>query len=216
MVEREGRVRRSLVRARASYQRAQGRCVRLLSFLCPSSPGADLNVPSVAIAMQLHSRPCQRKPISLTCHSAYVIAFTVGTTVCLTFPFLFQSPLSLKLIEVLSPSCPLVFPAHIPRRRAVRVPMLTRPTKHLTRKLRSCLRKHVGGMNLEATRMGTSCCFKYVPANTVASCPRLHPLPAPVSGSHVTHTPVWTPLCFIHQLRLTPCRPWYCTSTPLF
>jgi hypothetical protein len=51
------------------------------------------------------------------------------------------------------------FPAHI-RRRAVRVPILTRPTKRLTRKLRSCLRKHVGGMNLEATRMGTSCCFK--------------------------------------------------------
>jgi hypothetical protein len=115
-----------------------------------------------------------------------------------------------------SPSCPVAFPAHIRWRRAVRVPMLTRPTKHLTRKLRSCLRKRVGGMNLEATRMGTSCCFKYVPANTVASCPRLHPLTAPVSGSHVTHTPIWAPLCFIHQLRLTPCRPWYCTSTPLF
>jgi hypothetical protein len=51
---------------------------------------------------------------------------------------------------------------------------LTRPTKHLTRKLRSCLRKRVGGMNLEATRMGTPCYFKYVSANTVPSCPRLH------------------------------------------
>lgn len=66
------------------------------------------------------------------------------------------------------------FPAHIWRRRAVRVPVLTRPTTHLTKKLRSCLRKRVGGMNLEATRMGTSCCFKYVSANTVASCPRVY------------------------------------------
>ena len=192
--------------------------VYVSSPLFHSSPGADLNVPSVAIAMQLRSRPCQRKPISLTCHSAYVTASCV-TPVSTVFdfcPFLFQSPLSLKLIEVLSSFCHMVFPAYIPLHRAVRVPMVTRPTKHLTRKLRSCLKKRVGGMNLEATRMGMSCYFKYVPANTVPSCPRLHPLPAPVSGSHVTRTPIWTPLCFIHQLRLTPCRPWYCTSTPLF
>jgi len=35
--------------------------------------GADLSVSSVAIAMQLHSRRCQRKQICLTCPSAYVV-----------------------------------------------------------------------------------------------------------------------------------------------
>jgi hypothetical protein len=146
-----------------------------------------------------------------------VLSYTLGTLVLTIFSVSLSVPSVTETrrgIENLL-SC-TSFPAHI-RRRAVRVLKLTPPTKRLTRKLRNCLRKRVGGMNPEATRMGMSCCFKYVSANTVAVlCPRLHLLPAPVSGSHVTHTPIWIPLCFIHQLRLTPCRPWYCTSTPLF
>ena len=65
-------------------------------------PGADLNVPSVAIAMQLRLRPCRRKPMSLTCHSAYVTAFVPQYCVFDSIS-VFQSPLSLKLIEVLKP-----------------------------------------------------------------------------------------------------------------
>jgi len=37
--------------------------------LSPSAPAADLNILSVAIAMQQRSRPSQRKQISLTCLS---------------------------------------------------------------------------------------------------------------------------------------------------
>jgi hypothetical protein len=147
------------------------------------------------------------------CHG--LVCYAVGT-VCLTFSVSISVPSVAETDRGIEPFLSGGFPAYIRWRRVVRVPMLTRPTMHLTRKLRSYLRKRVGGMSLQVTRMGTSCCFKYVPANTVASCPRLHPLPAPVSGSHVTHTPIRAPLCFIHQLRLTPCRPWYCTSTPLF
>ena len=97
MVEGNGRVGRSPVGARAGYQRAQGHCVRLSS---PSSPGADINVPSVAIVIQLRSRPCRRKPMSLTCHSAYVTAFVPRYCVFDSLS-VFQPPLSLKLIEVL-------------------------------------------------------------------------------------------------------------------
>ena len=171
MVEGKGRVRRSPVRARASYQRAQGRCVRLSS-LCPSSPDADLNVPPVAIAMQLRSRPCQRKPIFLTCRSAYVVVLCVHS-VGAVLDFLSVSVSVPSVAEIdrgIEPFLSHSFLAHIRRRRVVRVPKLTRPTKHLTRKLPSCLRKRVGGMNLEATRMDTPCCSKYASANTVASC----------------------------------------------
>lgn len=51
--------------------------------------------------------------------------------------------------------------AHI-QHRVVPAPRLTRPTRHLTKKSPSCLRKGEDGMNLEVMRTGTFCCFKYV------------------------------------------------------
>ena len=69
--------------------------------------------------------------------------------------------------------------------------MLTRRTKRLTRKSPNCLKKRVGGMNPGATRMGTSCFFKYVPlihlhhAHVYASSQRLYQAltsPTPPSG----------------------------------
>jgi hypothetical protein len=89
-------------------------------------------------------------------------------------------------------------PAHNIRHRAVRAPMLTRPTKRLTRKSPNCLRKRVGGMSPEVTRMGTSCSFKYVPlihshqAHVYAppsACIRLSHHPHPHLGPPMFHPP---------------------------
>ena len=125
----------------------------------PPLPGRISVSPSVAIAMQLHSRPCPRKQTSLTCLSAYVVVL-FRLAPCLiasvSVPSFAETDRGIEPFQ----SCNL--PAHI-RHRAVRAPMLTHPTRHLTRKLPSCLKRRVGGMNLEATRMGTSCSFKYVP-----------------------------------------------------